>query len=403
MLMLATLPALAGTAEDRGVHGAIGLVVQRDDNLFRLPDGVLPAAVGVTRDDGDDGSHRGDTLVAPFVSLDLTLALGRQHFGLAATRRETRLQRYSAYDTQTGELRGHWDWQLGNQFDGRVEASDNDQASELRDFLGPRSNVLNVRNERVNANWRPRPDRRVTLDLQRWRGRNELPERAASDYTIRLWGLEGAWVTRLGTEWTLRWRSTDGLYPNRAIVEATPIDNSYRQHDADVGVVLRPGRRTRADLRIGYAVRRHEQVPQRDFEGLSGRAAIEWQASGALSLSLEAVRDLDALDDFDRLYAISTHHAAGLRFAASPQWQWSLRWSEQRIDFGGDPQNAITQAFGQADARQDRVQTTRVALTWLPLERVQLELSYERAHRDSSRPGLQYRNSLAGLSSQYSF
>jgi len=404
LLLMTTCPTVpAATADDRGLHGAVGLTVQRDDNLFRLADDVTPAAAGVTRDPDDDGSHRGDTVVAPFATLDLTLAFGRQHLGIALTRRETRLQRYGAYDTRTGELRGHWDWQLGNAFDGRLESGDSDQASELRDFLGPRSNVLNLQDQRFNANWRPRPDRRVTLDLQRLRGRNELPERATSDYTVRLKSIEGGWTTRLGTEWTLRWREAEGTYPNRVIVAATPIDNSYHQRDADLGVVLQPGRRTRAELRFGQATRRHDQVPQRDFSGHSGRAALQWEASGALSLSFEVVRDLNALDDYDRLYAISTNHVLGAQLAIAPQWQLAARWSEQRLDFGGDPANVLTQLLGPTPARRDRMQTTRLALTWLPVERVQLALSVERTHRDSTRPGLQFVDMLTGLSSQYSF
>ncbi|MEO8152738.1 MAG: outer membrane beta-barrel protein [Rhizobacter sp.] len=401
--LLCLFSGLAQAADDRGLHGAVGLSAQHDDNLFRLPDGVAPAAAGVSRDADDDGSHRGDLTLSPFVSLDASLAFGRQHFGLAGTRRETHLQRYSAYDTQTGDLRARWDWQLANDFDGRIDAGTSDQASDLQDFLGSRRNVLTVRNEHASANWRPRPDRRITLDAQRYRGHNDLPERATSDYEVRTLGVEGGWLTSLGNEWTLRWRSTQGRYPNRSIVALTPIDNSYHQHDSDIGLVLRPGGRTRADIRVGYAVRQHEQVPQRDFEGPSGRAAITWQASGALSLDLEAVRDLSALDDYDRLFAISTHYALGAQLIVAAQWQASLRWSEQHIDFGGDPQNIITQAFGQSPARRDRVQSTRLAVTWLPTPRIQVEMSLEHSARSSSRPGLDFSNGSAGVSTQYSF
>jgi hypothetical protein len=263
--------------------------------------------------------------------------------------------------------------------------------------------VLKVRSEHASVNWRPRPDRRLSLDVQRYRGNNELPELATSEYTIRTWGVEGGWVTSLGTEWLLRWRSTEGLYPNRSIVQLTPVDNSYRQHDSDIGVVLRPGGRTRAEIRVGYAVRQHEQVPQRDYEGPSGRAAITWQAGGALALDVEAVRDLNAVDDYDRLFAISTRYALGARWVPAAQWQLSVRWNEQRTDFDGDPQNLITQTFGQAPARHDRIQTTRLALTWLPTQRAQVELSFERSHRESSRAGLAYATQQIGISTQYSF
>ena len=90
------LVGICQAAEDRGLHGSVGLSAQYDNNLFRLPQGVTPAAVGVTSEAGDDGSHRNDTTTSPFATLEARWALGRQHVGVALARRETRLQRYGA-------------------------------------------------------------------------------------------------------------------------------------------------------------------------------------------------------------------------------------------------------------------------------------------------------------------
>jgi hypothetical protein len=393
----------AQAADDRGLHGAVGLDVQYSNNLFSLPAGVTPAQAGVSAEPGDDGSHRNDTTVSPFVSLNARMALGRQRLGVSLTRRETSLQRYQGYDSSTGDMRATWDWQLGNEFDGRVDLGSNEQATELRDFLSTRRNLLTIRNEQVSANWRPRPDRRVSVELRRYHGSNDQPARASADYDIDIWSLEGGWVTALSTELTLRWRHTDGNYPNRSISATTPIDNSYQQDDGDVGIVWRPGGSTRAEARLGYATRQHDEVPQRDFDGPSGRVAVVWQATGALSLNADAVRDLNAIDDFDRLFAISTSTALGARWVHSAQWQLALRWSMQRIAFGGDPQNVLTQVFGQAPERRDRVRSERLALTWLPLPRLQLEFSLDHVVRHSNRPALTFGSKQAGFSTRYAF
>lgn len=393
----------AHAADDRGFHGAVGMSVQHDNNVLRLPSGQTPSDAGLSIDPGDNGSHRGDTITSPFVSLNADLALGRQHVGVSGLHRETRLDHYSAYNSHSGDLHAYWDWQLGNDFDGRIDAGSSDQATELQDFLGSRRNVLTLLSEHALVNWRPRPDRRVSLDRQRYRGSNDVPALASADYDVGVWGIEGAWITALATELNLRWRHTDGHYPNRSISAAIPVDNSYRQDDAEVGVVLRPGGRTSADVRLGYATRRHEQVPQRNFEGPSGRAGVEWQAGGALALTLDAVRDLNALADFDRLFAVSTHIALGARWVPAAQWQLAWRWSDERLVYGGDPQNLLTQTFGQTPERRDRIRSTHLALTWIPLVRVQVELSFDRSQRDSNRPGLAYASQQAGLSTSYSF
>lgn len=393
----------ASAADDRGLHGAVGLSAQYTNNLFSLPSGVTPASAGVSAEPGDDGSDRNDTTITPFATVQAQIALGRQRLGATLTRRETSLQRYRSYGSSTGELRAAWDWQFGNDFDGRIDVGRNEQATELKDFLGPQRNVLTVRSEHALANWRPRPDRRIGLDLQRYHGSNDQPQRASADYDVDIWSLEGGWVTPLSTELTLRWRHTDGNYPNRSINANVPVDNSYRQDDAEAGIVLLPGGSTRAEARLGYATRRHREVPQRDFEGPSGRVRIDWSATGALSLSVDAVRDLNALDDFDRLFAISTQVALGARWVHSAQWQLALRWSDQRINFGGDPQNAVTQTFGQLSERRDRVRNSRLALTWSPLPRIEVELSLDHAQRSSSREGLQFASKQAGFSTRYAF
>ena len=399
------LSLMAGAAkadDDAGLHGAVGLQVLSDNNLFRLPTGVSPPSATGSND------QRGDTVLAPFVTLSGTAVLAQQRFTASTTQRNNRMSHYSAYDTQTGDLQAQWDWRLGTQFDGRVDTSDTKQASDLRDFSSPSSNtvdipsstnVLDIHSKHASANWRPRPDRRITLDWQRYRGNNSLASFLTNDYAVRQMNIEGGWVTSLGTEWTLSYHDTDGHYPNRTEVQTLLIDNSYHQHDTQLGVVLRPGGRTRADLRAGYAVRHHVQVPQRDYSGPSGRAAIQWEASGSTVLNLEAVRDLDSLDDRDRLFTISTRYTAGAQTAFSAQWQVALQWSRQRIDYGGDPQDIIN----LTPARRDVLQNTQLTLTWLPVDRVQIGLSFTQEHRDSSQAGFQYSDRSIGLSSQYSF
>ncbi len=396
----AHLPARG--ADDRGVHGSLGLSVQADDNLFRLPEGVRPADMGVGSGTGDasSGQQRGDTVTSYVASIDAALVAGRQRVGLTATQRETHLSRYSSFDTSTHRLAARWDWQIGNHWSGVLGSSEDESASELRDLLAgsARRSVLSTRVAQAHIDWRPRPDRRISLGHERHRGRNDLPARATTDFDVTQDSLEAAWRTGVGNEFLVRWRRSANAYPNR--FGAGLRDPGYRQNDADIGLLLRPGGRTRADLRLGYGKRRSELSGQRDYEGPVGRVSVSWDAIRELSLDVELSRDLNDAGAFQRPYAIATQRGAGAQLALTTQVQLAWRWTQRRTDYAGGLL-ALPAEFA-FDAR-DRVTTSRLSLAWVPRLRWQVTAGWQRGRQDSTGITRPYTNEAFDVGTQYSF
>lgn len=398
---LVSATSLAG-ADDRGVHGSVGLAVQHDRNLFRLPDTVTPAEAGLAVGD-DAGTDRGDRVLVPDAEVSATLALGRQRIGARLNEQRRQYARYEAYDTREGGAGLRWRWALGNDWSGDLASERSRRATELVDFRGRERNVIELRSSQLAARWSPHPALLLGWSSDRLQGRNTQPERNASDYDTRIDTLEARWTSGLGNSLLLRVRNGVGEYPNRVIVETVPVDNSWRQRDLEFGLGLQPGGRTRGEVRLGRGQRRFDEVPARDFSGSTGRVGLSWDASAALTLDVEWLRDLASVDDFDRLYAVTQRRTVGIGWLASAQWQAQLRWGERRVRYGGDPANVLTTLFGQAEAREDRLRDTRATLVWRPTRELSVQLDATRDTRQSNRAGLAYTNRGLSLGTRWLF
>jgi hypothetical protein len=389
-------------ADDRGVHGSVGLSVQHDRNLFRLPEGATPASAGLAVGE-DAGTERGDRAQVPEADLTATLALGRQRLAARLNEQRRRYARYDAYDTREGGAGLRWRWALGNDWSGELASERSRRATELVDYRGRERNVVEQRSTQVAARWSPHPALRLGLSSDRVQGRNTQPERNTSDYDARVDTLEARWFSGLGNSLTLRLRDGVGEYPNRVIVENVPVDNSWRQRDVEVGLGFQPGGRTRGEVRLGRGQRRHDEVQARDFSGSTGRVAMSWDASAAWSIDVEWLRDLAAVEDFDRLYAVTQRRALGISWVPAAQWQAQLRWGERRVRYGGDPSNVLTNLFGQAEARDDRLRDARAILVWRPTRDLSLQFDALREARQSNRVGFNYTNRGLSLGTRWLF
>jgi Putative beta-barrel porin 2 len=367
-----------------GVRVSASVQVERDDNLFRLADGVAPSSVGLP------GDTRSDTLTALALGTEAVIELSRQRLAGWAQARDLRLANYPDYGSRSNTLGAAWFWQLGNDFDGRLRGERDEQLTELRDFVGSRRNVLAVRNLQWDVNWRPRPDRRANLRLDRRRGDNSLAERRSSDYTIDGARFELTAQGRPGTDLLAGLRLTRGEYPNRTISPLAPVDNSYLQRDADFGFNWSPGGNSQLLTRLGYGWRRHRDVSARDFEGPVGRLELNWRATGLVLLQAAIWRDLNAVDDFDRLFAVSTRRSLLAQYEWSARLTSRLSWNERRLAYDGDPDNVLTQLVDPQPARRDRDETTRVELSWEILRDADAQLAYSESRRRSNRQGLDY-------------
>ncbi len=395
-LLPALTPAAARAPDSGGVQLTAGSSLQYDSNLFRLPDGVAPAQAGFAA-----GARRHDLIVTPFAQLDGQLHGGTQT--LSARARVTRdlfvhndtydATRYDGEATWRGEFTRRWRSEIGYALEQRV--------TSFADLRNPERNLLEASSARFGLSFVPRPDTRLSAFATDFRGSNSLAVRRVSDYRVRLVRVELARSSAHGHEVSIGAGRTDGRFPNREVVGTAPIDNSYRQNLVAATFVWRAGAATAATLRAGHVERDYPIVPERGYQGPTWLASVSWQAGGKTLLRLATQRDLNAVDDFDRIYSVSDVHRASLTHSLSAKLALGFELSRQRVDYAGDPENFLTLLFGQRPARADRIDEARLSLVWTPRERWQVQVALADSQRDSNQPGLQYRSRSAHLALQY--
>jgi hypothetical protein len=392
---MATTALAQGSDRPPGLQLSVGTTAQTDSNLFRLPDGVSPA------DAGFDTDKRRDSVVAPFAEITGTASGATQLLSVRARASRDYFDRNQRYDASRYDGDALWRGSFTRQFRGEASHALEQRVTSFADFRNPERNVLDASTLRAALAFVPRPDTRLTASATDYRGRNSIDARRSSDYQIGVYRVDLIRSTASSNEVALGASRTHGRYPNREIFGNAPIDNSYEQDVVDLSLLWRPGEATSATFRIGYAERDFDNVPERGFDGTTWLVSLARQLGAKSLLRISSQRDLNAVDDFDRIYSVSQVHRVSLVHSPSTKLSVGLDLSRQQIDFRGDPQNVFTRFFGQRPPRDDRIDEARASLAWTPRERVQLQLSAARSERKSNLESLQYRATTVSLRLQY--
>ncbi len=379
------------------MHYALGTTVAADDNLFRLPDATTPADVGLS------SNQRSDTIVSAFADATGVFLLGRQSVRANLHYAVDRFDRQTQYNDTTARYGIDWDWTFAGGFDGRLGYQESQDATSLADYRGSERNVLTTRTAHAGTNYRPRPDRRVSLVLDHYVGSNSVAARDVSDYEVSSARLELAASSALAHELSLAVARTEGRYPNREIVAYAPVDNSYAQSNVDVGAVYAPGSMTRIDARFGHAWRRYDEVSARNFDGPTWRVAIDWQPLGKVMLNTALSQELGAVDDYDRIYVSTRIERASLTYLASAKTSASLTMTKTHLRYRGDPNNALSNLLGSASTpdREDDTDRYSASLRWEPVDRLSAEYAWIHSQRNSNRAGQEYRARQHQITLQY--
>src|SRR5262249_13678461 len=173
-------------------------------------DGVSPRAVGLDRD------QRDDLLFMPYGLIDANFASSRQQLLLHAGWRGLYYDTYRNFDTRIDDYRGAWHWGTAGGVDGELSAGREETVTGFEDYVATERNVLALRSAEARVNWRPRPDRRISVYVDEYRGTNSEAARRGNDYRIEVGRLEFGAATAQGNEVVLGARYTDGNYPNRS-------------------------------------------------------------------------------------------------------------------------------------------------------------------------------------------
>jgi exopolysaccharide biosynthesis operon protein EpsL len=270
-------------------------VVTWDDNLFRISKGVDPAPLSGT-------SSLGDWYRTTSFGFNVDVPVRRQRFFGGLRLFNTRYDRFTVLDLDDGhDGQALWLWQIGKALEGQLGYTNTlTQSSFANVQSGVQVRVPNfIETEHAffTTRWQPMAGWQMRGEVGRVWQSNSAVELQLSDAGIDNADLTVSRLTRAGSELGLSMRITNGDLPNEQLIAGMPVDNSYEQRDVAVVLDWPISEISRVTARAGRTRRSYTDVGERDFDGWTWRAALEWNPIARFALTAIAQNDISTTEE----------------------------------------------------------------------------------------------------------
>ncbi|OFZ71269.1 MAG: hypothetical protein A2Z01_02905 [Betaproteobacteria bacterium RBG_16_58_11] len=340
-----------------------------DDNLFRT-----------------ETDTRSGTIDIASAGVALDWRYGRQQVTGRAGANQVRYREFGQLDYDGYDLDLQWNWQTANGISGLLGCSESQTQSSLADIQSSLSNLHTQRECKAGLFANPSGIWQARLVISDNESNNSDPSRQVYDWQES--GLEAT----LGQTFSIGnyaggfLRVAEGKFPNRQTVGALRIDNSYRQQEAGLQANYRLSGATHFSVRAAYLQRTHDQVPERDFDGLSGRFSFKWQPSGKTALNGALYRNVGAVEDLNANYIVADGMTASAAWTPTDKTRISLDAKLEQRAYAGDP--GIISGLSQ---RKDEVRSLGAGFDYQAHRLAGLGVSARRESRESNEAGRGYR------------
>lgn len=222
--------------------------------------------------------------------------------------------------------------------------------------------------------------------------------------------LNGKFQPKTGNLIGLTLRQTQGKYPNREVafdpasgLVLGRVNNSYDQTDAEVNGNWRMTGQSRVYGRLGYTSRKHDQLSERDFSGVTARVNYNWAIEGKTAINVVVRREIGGVDDIDAAYVLTDGITLNPVWYPTAKVSLSAKYDWARRRYEGDPFGVLAGSASGLSVRKDTLNTASITATYLPLRSLQLSLTLQRERRTSSREFVDYDDNFASVSAQFTF
>jgi hypothetical protein len=182
-------------------------------------------------------------------------------------------------------------------------------------------------------------------------------------------------------------------------VAGSPVDNQYDEIETSAVAQWNVTGKSRIDARLGYTSRKHDQVSQRDFQGITGRLNYDWTIAAKTLLNMALWREIRSIEDVDASYVLSQGFSVGPAWAPTSKLVLQAKLLREKRDFEGDPGFVLT----ASPQREDTFRGARLSAGYTPLRNVELSLSLEKGDRSSNIAGRDYDYNAVNANAKFSF
>ena len=345
-----------------------------DDNLFRLADNESIFINGHLLT-----GPQADKYNVLNVGANIDWRIKRQQLIARVAKSLVRYSKFDSLNYDGSDYLAQWNWQLGNHWNGQIGATQTLSQSSYTDLNTSiaLNNQRTVRNVFGTANWQFHPRWQVGGGVSEVNVINSDATQAQSDFKEQAQELNLTWSTPKGSSVRTQLRIAKASYPN---TQFATVDNGYSQQDLNVFTVWSYSGLLRFQNRVGYQKRAHNSLSARDFSGVTGRATIDYFATGKTLYSLSLYRELGAVSLISSSYRLTTGFSLNGLWNMTSKLSLNGALSRETDDFKGDP-GIFT---FNLPVRQDKTRNASLGLNYQPLRSTVIGLGLQTGRRVSN-------------------
>lgn len=377
-----------------------GVSVERNDNLFRLADGVDPTPTYGKAD-------RADTIVSGQFGVKFDRDISLQRVTVSGEIRPVKYLTYSRFDYVGYTGLANWNWAVGRPFFGTLGLRLDQTQSSFVDVQQAEKNLQRLNKVYFTGGMRFTPSWAAVVGLDNTSLSNSTVAQRASDYDFLGAEVGARYAPGTGTELEFVYRRTDGDYPNRQVVDSVGgvlainggVDNGFSQDQFLARLQYKPSEDSRISGAIGLTERNFDNLPERDFSGPTAQLNLDWRPGGAFFMGVDLVRDIYSEELLTANYVQVTRLNLRPSFRLTGKLTLTGLASIEKRAYEGDPGFVAS----NNQVREDDLNTYGVRLTWDYARNIEFGVYFEREERDSNYANLDFVNNAFGLTGRLSF
>ena len=351
-----------------------------DSNFFRLQnDQAALNRLGTT--------DRAASYTVLSAGANINWQISRQRIKAKAEVNRTRFDRYTALDFDGRDTLLQWDWLVGSRLSGDVGVRENVAQGSFVNIQQPVNNLITQRQAFAHGAIQIGTPWKLKFGVQKIDASNSLASLQTQNSNVDTYTAGLQYQTHAGSVVEFISEMSNGRYPNRQIVGVAPVDNSYAQWDNGVAASWQPTDKTTLRGRLNYTKRSYNDVPQRDFSGITGLMSVNWQVTAKTGLGLFLYHNIGVIENTTASYSVNRGVALTAAWKATDKVAFNLSLAQDRLAYSGDPGFVLA----TTPARQDKLTSLQFGVNYQVLRNTSLGLNLQRGVNQSNQVLASYR------------
>jgi len=361
-----------------------------DSNLFRLSDDADAQSTLGTSD-------KSDLILRIGAGGKYELRKSRQKFIAEINVSEYKFKEFDDLDNTSNDLRGEWQWQLGNDWSGNLGLSHRRYLESFSNFQLYLRDMVDQDRLYGSANYLLSSRLKFTLDADRYDTEHGEQTRNTLDSKINNMAFTVNWVTPAQNTIGLKYRTADANLPNPGTIGTTPVSNSYNEDELSVVATWTLTGASQINARLGYTKRNFDEVSARNFSDPTWRLTYLWRPSGKAGLEVATWREVSEFQDLSSNYVSVTGLSIAPTWSLTPQVALRGRIAYETRDYAGDPGLGAV-----ATQREDKDTVYQISALWTPLRLTEFIMTLESGKRTSNQAFADYKyEAISILATRY--